>query len=272
MKWIKSHKLISFLLAVILLSLVVLVGSVASGGQGNPVSGLFNRVYAAIEKPFSKVAGGISDNVAGFFSYKDLQKENEQLKEENEQLKQQLTATTLSANELQELERLSEVLNYEGINDSSDIVSAKVITMDGTNWMNIFTINAGTESGIEKGDVVVSGDGLVGRISSVGKGWAKVSSMIDQSSKITFKVSGNLQMIGVVEGTADGKLTGFMLDSSAKVAEGDRLQTSGIGVFPEGIEIGKITKVKYDSDKQLQTVTIKASVDFNTLQKVSVIL
>ena len=64
MKWIKSHKLISFLLAVILLSLVVLVGSVASGGQGNPVSGLFNRVYAAIEKPFSKVAGGISDNVA----------------------------------------------------------------------------------------------------------------------------------------------------------------------------------------------------------------
>lgn len=272
MKWIKSHKLISFLLAVILLSLTVLIGSFASGGQGNPVSNLFNRLYAAVEKPFVKAAGGISDSVSGVFSYRELQAENESLRDENDRLKQQLTAAELSAGELQELERLSKALHYKGISDSGDIVSAKVVTMDGTNWMNIFTIDVGTESGVAEGDIVVNGDGLVGRVTSCGKGWAKVHAIIDQSSKITFKVSGNLQMIGVVEGTVDGRLSGFMLDSNAKVAEGDRLQTSGIGVFPEGIEIGKITKVKYDSDKQLQTVSIKPSVDFNALQKVSVIL
>ena len=57
MKWIKNHKLISFLLAIILISLVVLVGSVASGGRGNIFTNILNSVYSVVEKPVSKVAG-----------------------------------------------------------------------------------------------------------------------------------------------------------------------------------------------------------------------
>ena len=246
MKWIKSHKLISFLLAVILLSLLFLAGSVAAGGSGNIVTGVFNRIYTAIERPVTAVAGGISNHVSGIFSYQQLQEENEALKEENQKLKEQVTGLTLSANELKELKNLSKVLNFKGISGSGDIVSADVVSMDGTNWMN--------------------------KVHSAGKGWAKVVSMIDESSRITFKVSGNLKLIGVVEGSADGILSGFMLDSNAKVAEGDRLVTSGMGLFPAGIEIGRITKVRYDSDEQLQKVDIKSSVDFKSLQKVTVIL
>lgn len=272
MKWIKNHKLISFLLAVILLSLVVLVASAASGGSGNFVSRFFTSVYTAVERPLSGVAGGISENVSGLFSYKELQAENEQLKEENQKLKEQVTDLSLSANELKELKELSKALNYKGAGGAGSMVSADVVSMDGTNWMNIFTINAGTEEGIQEDDVVICGDGLVGRVQSAGKGWSKVVSIIDESSRITFKVSGNLKMIGVVEGSADGILSGFMLDSKAKVSEGDQLVTSGMGLFPAGIEIGRITKVRYDSDEQLQYVNIKPSVQFNSLQKVSVIL
>ena len=63
-----------------------------------------------------------------------------------------------------------------------------------------------------------------------------------------------------------------MLDSEAKIHEGDELITSGMGVYPAGIEIGKVTKVRYDSDEQLLRVDIKPSVEFESLQKVSVIL
>ena len=48
MKWIKSHKLISFLLAVILISLIVLIASVASGGKGNFISNLAGSIYSAL--------------------------------------------------------------------------------------------------------------------------------------------------------------------------------------------------------------------------------
>lgn len=272
MKWIKSHKLISFLLAVILISLIVLIASVASGGKGNFISNLAGSIYSAIEKPVSGAAGGISGNVSGIFSYKDIQKENEELQKENEDLKQQLAAMTLSANELKELKQLSKLLNYKGIDGEDDIVSCDVISMDGTNWMNIFTIDCGSESGIEEGDVVICGSGLVGRIQSVGKGWSKVVSLIDESYKVTFKVSGNLQLIGVIEGCSDGILSGFMLDDKADVSEGDKLVTSGMGVYPAGIEIGKVVKVRYDSNAQLQRVDVKPSVDFESLQKVTVVL
>jgi rod shape-determining protein MreC len=272
MNWIKTHKLISFLLAVILISLVVLLSSVASSGQGNPVSRALNGIYTAIERPISAIAGGISDNVSGIFSYRQLQKENEELKKQKEELEQQVTSLTLSAHELKELKRLSKVLNYKGINSADDLVSADVVSMDGTNWMNIFTINVGSDEGVEVGDIVVCGEGLVGRVSAVGGNWSKVTSIIDESSKVSFKLSGNLQVIGIVEASSDGVLTGFMLDSEAKLNEGDGIITSGMGVYPAGIEIGKITKVRYDSDEQLLKVDIKPSVEFESLQKVSVIL
>ena len=272
MKWIQEHKLISFLLAIILVCVVILLSSVASSGQGNPVSRALNSVYTAIERPISGIAGTISKNVSGIFSYQKLQEENEALKKENEELQKQVTSLALSANELKELTRLSKVLNYKGIKTADDLVSADVTSMDGTNWMNIFTINAGKDDGIETGDVVVCGEGLVGRVNAVGNSWAKVTSIIDESSKVSFKLSGNLQVIGIVEASKDGVLTGYMLDSEAKISEGDEIITSGMGVYPAGIHIGKITKVKYDSDEQLLKVDIKPAVEFESLQKVSVIL
>lgn len=189
-------------------------------------------------------------------------------------MKEQLTKTSLSAHELKELKELSKVLNFKGISSKDDIVTGDILAMNmnGGGWMNVFTINVGEENGIKAGDVVVCGDGLVGRIHSVGKGWAKVTSVIDEASKISFKIDGNLQLIGVVEGSPEGELSGFMLDSKAKVTEGDKIITSGMGVFPAGIEIGRITKVGYDSNEQLQKVKVKPSVEFKSLQKVSVIL
>lgn len=274
MKWIKTHKLISFLLAIILISLVILLSSVAAGGKGNFVSNFFNSAYSFVEKPVSSVAGGISKNVSGIFAYKELQKENQALEKENAKLREQLTNTGLKANELKELKDLSRVLKFKGISGKGDIVSADVIAMNmnGVTWMNNFTIDAGTESGIKAGSVVVCGDGLVGRVHSAGKGWAKVISIIDESSKISFKIDGNLRMIGIVEGISNGEMSGFMLDSKAKVSEGDKIITSGMGVYPAGIEIGRITKVRYDSNAQLQRVEVKPSVEFSALQKVSVIL
>ena len=272
MKWIQEHKLISFLLVVILICSVILISSIASSGQGNPVSRALNSIYTAIERPITGVAESVSDHVTGLFSYRTLQKENAELKAENEELQKQVTSLRLSANELKELSHLSEVLNYKGMKDAGDLVSGDVTSMDGTNWMNIFTINIGKDEGVEAGDVVVCGQGLVGRVHAVGNGWAKVTSIIDESSKVSFKIAGNLQIIGISEAAIDGTLTGYMLDSEAKIQEGDEIITSGMGIYPAGIAVGKITKVKYDSDEQLLKVAIKPSVEFESLQKVSVIL
>lgn len=272
MNWIKEHKLISFLLLVIVLALGFLIFSISTGGEGNSASGATGTVLGKIEQPFTTIAKKVSGGVSGIFSYTELKKENEKLKSENEELQQKVTTLTLSANQLQQLKSLKGALKYKGKGNTTKLVSGDVISMDGTNWMNIFTINIGTERGVQKDDIVVNGDGLVGKVKTVGRGWAKVVSIVDENSKISFKISGNMKILGVIEGTTDGKLKGYTLDSSATVASGDKLITSGMGTYPAGITIGKIIKVEYNSNEQLQEITVKPSVDFKALQKVSVLI
>ena len=274
MKWIKDHKLIVFLVTIVLAGLIIVTVSFSTGGKGNVLTGGLNTVITVIEKPFSSLADVVSDNITGIFSYKEYQKENEKLKNENAELKKEITAISLSAKELQELEDLADAVNYDLKDAGKELVTADVTTtsMNGATWMNVFTINKGSESGIEEGNIVVYGSGLVGRVVSTSRGWSKVSSITDESNKASFSVVGKLDLIGVIEKTEDGLLDGFMLDNKAKIEEGDSLITSGLGIYPAGLEIGKITKIKYDSNTQLLRVKVKPSTDFRTLQKVSVIL
>ena len=274
MRWIKDHKLIVFLVTIVLAGVLIVALSFSNGGKNNAVTGTFNTVITTVEKPFVALADLVSDNVSGIFSYKEYQRENEQLKNENAELKKEITAISLSTKELRELEDLAAAVNYNLKDAKKDLVTADVTTtsMSGATWMNVFTINRGSESGIRENDIVVYGSGLVGRVISTSRGWSKVSSITDESNKASFSVVGKLDLIGVIEKSEDGLLNGFMLDNKAKIEEGDSLITSGLGIYPAGLEIGKITKIKYDSNAQLLRVKIKTSTDFRTLQKVSVIL
>ena len=269
MKWIREHRFISAVIAILLIALIILGVTIKSGTSG---VGIFNRIYMSIEKPVSSLGTSIRKNVSGVFSYRELIKENEELRDENDRLKNEISQLTFSAKELQQLQELSKALNYDFIEGEKDLVTAKVISLDGTNWTNSFTIDKGTESGIKVDNIVLCGQGLAGRVSETGEGWSKIVPVIDETSKISFYVEGSGNMLGIIEGSEDGTLTGFMLDSNAEISEGDRIITSGIGRYPAGILLGRITKAGYDSNKQLMELAVKPEVDFTSIDKVSVII
>ncbi len=270
MKWIREHVFISVVVLVLVLALIVLGVTVRAGNSSG--LGIINRIYMTIEKPISSLGTSIKKNVSGFFSYRELIEENEALQEENERLRNEVSRLTFSAKELQQLQDLSAALNYDFIQGETDLVTAKVISLDGTNWTNSFTIDKGIESGIAVDNIVLSGQGLVGRVSETGTNWSKIVPIIDESSKISFYVEGTGNMLGIIEGSEDGTLTGFMLDSNAEISEGDRIITSGIGRYPAGIVLGRVTRAGYDSNKQLMELSVKPEVDFTAIDKVSVII
>ena len=268
MKWIREHRFISAIAIVFLVAVIILGISI---GSGKLTGGVLNRVHMSIEKPFSSLGTSIKQNVSGIFSYRELIKENEALKEENDRLKNEVSQLTFSSKELQQLQELSKALNYDFIQGERDLITAKVVSLDGTNWTNSFTIDKGTESGIKEEDIVLCGQGLVGMVQETGSGWSKIVPIIDETSRISFYVDGTGNMLGIIEGSEDGTLTGFMLDSNAEISEGDRIITSGIGRYPAGIMLGRIVRAGYDSNKQLMEVTVKPEVDFASIDKVSVI-
>lgn len=272
MRWIREHKGISFLLLVIVIAFSFLVYAGVTGGDGGLISSGAGTVAGKIMQPFSALGSKIHSGVSSFGSAGELKKENARLEKENERLKRRVTSLTMTQNEKNDLQDLKKALKYKGSGDSTDLVSGDVIAMDGTNWMNMFTINLGKGSGVRKGDLVVNGDGLVGSVKSVGAGWSKVASLMDQDLQLSFMVKSNHKILGLLNGSTARTLSGYTLDHNATIVQGDTIVTSGMGSYPAGITIGKVIRVRYDSNEQLQKITVAPAVDFQSLQQVAVLV
>ena len=268
MNWIKKHKKSSVLILVLILAAGLFLFTLARGGEGDPASGPAGTVFGRITAPFSSLGNRFSLSFAG----KELQEENAKLRAENEALKQEVSQNAISSEDLAELRSLKKALNYVDSDAGQKYVSADIIAIDGRTWTNLFTINAGTEQNVKVGDVVVTGDGVAGVVRSVGNGWAKVAAVTDASVDLSFRVSGRPGIIGVLDDSDGSALSGFTLESSAAVSEGDTLITSGLGIYPEGIPIGQVTRVYDDNNAQLRRVTVRPAVKPASVRKVMVIV
>ncbi len=272
MRWIREHKLIASLLSLLIILALVFVVSIASGAGGNALSDVVNSGNSGIAGFFSNIGGSIKDGVVGIIDNKNLKSQIDQLEEEKAELERQLVEAQLEASQLAQLQELSGLLNYDYTKAKFNVVSCDVTLEDLSNWTGVFTINRGTESGIETGDVVINGIGLVGKVCDTGEGWAKVKPVIGEENNISFMLARSNEQLGVASGAKDGSFSGYMFDENSTVAESDILITSGMGIYPAGIEIGSVTSVSFNDDKLIKEVTIEPAVDFASLRKVAVII
>ena len=272
MRWMREHKLISALILVLFLLLLIFAASVTAGGRFAHVTAPVNSGVSRVSGFFSSAGSAIRDNVKGIFSYRSLQQQVEALEDENAELTRQLAEEKLTQQQLDELQELADLLNYDYTKQEFNIVTGDVISLDGSNWTNIFTINCGTESGIKVGDAVVNGTGLIGKIEATGEGWSKVMSLIDEGSKVSFTLARDRKQLGGVAGNEKGSVSGYMIDGESLVSEGDVIITSGLGTYPPGLEIGSVKSVTYNSNTLLKEITVELAVNFKSLDKVAVIL
>lgn len=272
-KWLKEHAVITVLIAVAMALVILLVSSFLHLGNSTPVGKFFIGIVTSIQEPISNLTTGVSNGFRNIFSLRSIASENEALKEEVAQLKQELILNQFTEQELEELRQLSQVLNYTSVQNSQSYVTGDVIAMDSSNWFNIFTINVGTDQGVQKDAMVINGEGLVGRVYEAGNNWAKVISVIDETNNVSFQVFRDSaeSYLGVLTGDGMGGLRGYMLDSEASVIEGDTVVTSGIGIYPQGVVIGKISEVVVNTDSLLKEIILETSVDFKNVQKVMVL-
>ena len=272
MNWIKRHKIFSATAGIVLILCLFVLFSFLQGGSSTIVGNGFQTIIAAVEKPFSTVTGGIKSTLTGIFQYKQVLKENEVLKKENEALKEQNLELILTQEELTQLETLSGAFSFTPYAGNEQAVAGQIILLDNSNLFQTFVIDVGSDKGILVNNIVVDGTGLVGRIREVGKTWSKVVSILDENNNISFEVLRKGTIQGVLHGDGTGKLEGYLLDSEAKIVEGDVLVTSGVGLYPQGIRIGKVSKVTFDKDLQLKVITVAPTVKFTSLQKVAVFI
>lgn len=266
----KWKKIIIIAVSILLLTFM----GISAGGRSSVsvVENLVAEVIYPIQKFFYGINQSIGERIEPIAKVYKNARENEALKEEVESLRAQVVSLTLDQRELIELRELKDALRYVETESIQNFVSASVLSKDPGNWYENFVIDAGSEDGVTKNSAVINGSGLVGMVYDVGTNWAKVVTLIDKRSTISFSSVGIIAPYdGQIIGSADHILRGQIFDPTAKMSPGDLLVTSGLGIFPKGIVIGEIKELIDNRDALLPEVVVEPFVDFQSVKKVMVI-
>lgn len=267
--WFNQHK--SAAATIMVLFLFAALVAMAVSGDNTGIRGKMQDLTAAVRRPLSDAGKGIKNGFAGIFKVKELTGENQRLTAEKKELEQQNANLKLQQREYEELKALSRVFQYEAM-QSEHFLAANVVSVDHSNWMQVFTIDQGARSGVTKDAVVLDGQGLAGRVSQVSQDSAKIVSVLDERSKIGFQMEKDPQVMGVAQGSGKAGVSGYLLDKDAEVRRGDVLVTSGIGHYPKGLRIGKVSAVEKNKGTQSISIQVEPEVMFKSLQKVAVVL
>ncbi len=271
LEWIKRHKILMSIFGVVLVLCIILSISYSRGNLGAIGSGV-QTANSVTQAPVTKGVNWIKDSTKGIFRFRAVVRENQELQDRLEELNKENIKLKLDEQELAELKELSLALNYEAVKNSQGHVTGDITTVNGASYFNTFTIDCGTEKGIAKDNIVVNGTGLVGMVRETGRHFSKISSIIDKSSSVSYRVLNKMDIMGIVNGGGNGMLEGYTFDMEAEISEGDVLITSGMGVYPAGIVIGTVESVSFNQGTQLKTITVKPAVSFNSIKKVLVLI
>lgn len=243
-----------------------------SGGPLNTVAGY---VFIPMQEGINTVGAWITDKAEGFKNLNEVMAENEALQKQVDELTAELNTINL---EQYELENLRELLELDQKYPSYEKVAANVIGKDSSNWFGNFTINKGTNDGIDVDMNVIAGSGLVGIVTEVGPNYATVTSIITDTVKVSGMVtttSDNLVVNGSLQSMNENMVIEFsdLNDNDNEVQIGDPIVTSYISdKYQQGILIGYISSLEVDSNNLTKSGTITPAVDFEHIEEVLVIL
>lgn len=260
-------------LMIIIVCCIILLGIERFTDGGGPLRFVANYTVIPMQKGISYVGRFMSDLSDNFKTLEEMKKENDELQTKVDEL---TIDNTRLRQEQYELERLRELYKLDENYSDYTKIGAHVIANNGSNWFNDFTIDKGSNDGIKKDCNVLAGSGLVGIVTEVGPNYARVRSIIDDSSSISgmiLSTSDTCIVRGDLKQMSDGRIRFEKLaNNDNEIEVGEQVVTSHVSSrFLQGLFIGYISEVEVDSNNLTRSGYITPAVDFTKLQEVLVI-
>lgn len=261
---ISQNKFILFLVCFLVVVILIIFHYI---GILKPIENIVLRISAPIERLFFSAGDGIRDSFSFLASIRDLSKENKELSLE-------LEKSTVDKARLEELKKENEELRLQlGYKNKSgyELIPAMVISQDPNNLLRIVNINKGSKDGIKEEDLVVVSDGiLIGKITEVHSGSARILLIVDINSRIQAKIQDS-DADGVVAGEHGLGLIMDLIPQDKVVKKGDTVVASNVEQDTQALLIGEVEEVKNSDNELFQKVRVKSPVDFKELKHVFVI-
>lgn len=120
------------------------------------------------------------------------------------------------------------------------LISAKLISAQHNVYRHTGLITVGKDDGIKANQIVVTSEGLLGKISDIGQNYSKISLVTDVSMRIPVITTISKQKC-ILRGINDLKLTLAYLSDKNALVEGELLVTYGEdSYYPPAIPVAKI--------------------------------
>jgi rod shape-determining protein MreC len=232
---------------------------------GEAIFGPIEDGAAAVIRPI----GSAFDTLTGSPS---AQRRINRLEQENQRLREQVRAGQLDRSRVDQLDHL---LGTAGLG-SYRIVSAQVISA-GQGVEDTASIDVGSTDGIKPDMTVISGDGLVGRVTRVGPTTSTVLLATDAASTIGGRLEGSGE-IGIVQGAGrrSGSALKFqLLDSTKPIQPGQRIVSfgsQGDRPYVPGVPIGTVIRLERNPGSLTRTAIVRPYVHFTSIDVVGVVV
>ncbi len=231
----------------------------------------YDRVILAVTSPIQTAISWTLEQAVdvyqGYIYLWNVKTQNTRLFEENRKLLGQIANLKEAQNENN---RLREILNFQEKLKLETIV-ARVIAKDVSTEFRAVRINRGENAGIKKGMAVITYEGVVGRVMRTTSSTADIVTILDLLSAVDGVIERS-RARGVVEGLTDELCQLKFTLRTDDIQAGDVILSSGLGgVYPRGVAVGTVSRVKKKPFGITQDVEIKPSVDFTKLEEVMIV-
>ncbi|MFJ4481685.1 rod shape-determining protein MreC [Streptomyces longwoodensis] len=267
----KESRLLLVLLVAVAFALITVD---IRGGQDSPVDGARQAAAAAfgpIENGVSSAVDPVGNAVSAVRDSGERHDRLAALEKENAALKAKLGSDDRNRSRLAQLDKMLKIAG----DGQYGIKGAQVIAIgaaQGFSWT--LTIDVGADDGIRRDMTVLNGDGLVGRVTTVGPHTATVLLANDPDFTVGTRME-STDELGFASGQGDRPLRVELLNGKAEVKKGDRLVTFGSQAdkpFVPGVPVGVVSRVDPSGGDLTRTLYVTPYVSFTQLDVVGVVV
>lgn len=220
-------------------------------------------ILASVSTSFT---GYVDGKIAKVTNYINLPNTNKDLMDENASLRKQLVHLGVKD------AKTKKFYTSDSLNQTYSFIPTDIVNNSIIKTQNLLTISKGKNDGIEKGDGIITNNGVIGIVTYASKNYSRAISLLNKDISINARIKGN-KYFGTIKW--DGKDPRYVqlleIPKYIEVKKGDTIETDGKSpVFPEGIIIGKVVSKGVDVTGEL-TIQVKLKQDFGNLSHAYVV-
>ena len=267
----KKSKII-YIIVIILIAIVIsaCMFKNSSNTIASNISNVITTPFVYITSFFSNTFNTVNNF---FISKDDVIKENEKLKDEINTLKLDKIQTMRV---LEENESLKVMLNIDKKYSHYDLKYGNIVMKNFDNYTNKFTIDIGSEDGINLYQAVIHADGLVGYISDVTQTTSIVTTLLDPKTSVSVTISA-INQTAILKGDINYKSKNELklehIPINGEISIGDIVYTSGLSqMYYSSIPVAKIVSVENKKNESDRYAICTPIVNINSIKQVAVII